>query len=142
MIFGVSHTGSIPQRVRHTTVVAVGVIVLLIVPLGCGGGGGSSTVRVAEPSGTVHVRAGDTLVLTFGAQPGVGYGWRLIGSAPVDEIRLESDEFKADKPGLIGGPGNQVFTFKALKAGTVGLLFEHAYRGRLIENRRVVVVLS
>jgi predicted secreted protein len=141
MMFPVSQLGSIAPRVLRRTLVTFSAIVSLGVPLGCGGGGGSSTVRVADPRGTVHARVGDTLVLTFAAQPGVGYGWTLLGSAPA-ELKLQSDDFKADKPGLIGGPGSEVFTFKAQKTGTVGLVFQHAYRGRQIGNRRVVVVLS
>ena len=81
-------------------------------------------------------------MITFRVQPGVGYAWTLTGNRPAGVLTLSSDEFKADNPGLVGGPGNEVFTFRALKAETVALTFHHAFRGKPIEDRRVVVVLS
>jgi predicted secreted protein len=114
-------------------------LITLVTLAGCGG---SVTVRVAEPSGTVQAHTGDTLVMSFGASPGVGYGWTLHAVMPPASLSLVSDRFQADHPGAVGGSGSQIFTFKAHKAGTVQLTFRHFFRGRLLEQRQVAVTLS
>jgi predicted secreted protein len=114
----------------------------LLALLALAGCGGSAIVRVAEPSGTVHAHSGDTLVMTFGASPGVGFAWTLLTVTPAASLSLVSDRFQADNPGAVGGSGSDIFTFKAHKTGTVQLTFRHLFRGRLLEQRPVAVTLS
>lgn len=114
-------------------------VVAVIALAGCGG---SSTVRVAEPTGTVYAHPGNTVVLTFSASPGIGFAWTLQSATPAGLLSLVSDRFQADNPGTVGGSGNDVFTFKAHKAGTLQLTFRHLFRGRRLEQRHVVVTLG
>src|SRR6478736_2006653 len=50
-------------------------VTLLLVIAGCGGGSSDGTKTVREPRGTVTVGKGQTLVLTFSTNPGVGFDW-------------------------------------------------------------------
>jgi predicted secreted protein len=121
------------------TALTAGQLSALLLLAGCGG---ATAVRLAEPRGTLHAHVGDELVITFRVQPGVGYAWTLISNQPAAVLTLESDRFKAEHPGLVGGAGNEVFTFNGREAGTAVLTFHHAFRGTTIEDRRVVVILS
>jgi predicted secreted protein len=121
---------------------ALGTVAPLVALLALAGCGASTTVRVAEPSGTVSAHSGDTLVLTFGASPGIGYAWTLHAIVPAGSLSLVSDRFQADNPGAIGGSGSDIFTFKAHRTGSVKLTFRHYLRGRMLEQRDVVVKLG
>jgi predicted secreted protein len=118
---------------------AVVVLTAGVALAGCGGG---ATVRVAEATGTVHAHPGDTVVLTFGASPGIGFAWTLQSALPAGPLSLVSERFQAEHPDTVGGSGNAVFTFKARKAGAVKLTFRRLFRGRPLEQRDVAVVLA
>jgi predicted secreted protein len=116
------------------------ILLLALVALaGCGSS--TKTIRVADPNGTLDAHVGETLVITFRVQPGVGFGWSLTGNQPAAALTLKSDQFEADKPGFVGGPGNEVFRFNVVKTGTAVLTFHHAFRGQPLGNRRVVVAV-
>jgi predicted secreted protein len=128
------------RRVAWRVVLAGGLLLALVAVAGCGSA--SKTIRVAEPNGTLDAHVGDTLVITFRVQPGVGFTWALTNSRAAPVLTLKRDQFEADKPGLVGGPGNEVFTFNTGKTGTAVLTFHHAFRGQPLGNRRVVVAVS
>ena len=74
---------------------------------------------------TIEVQAGHNFTITLKANATTGYQWQFAG--PLDEsvLRLISSEYLADKTGLAGSGGKQVWVFKALKKGRRSIAFKY-----------------
>jgi len=94
-----------------------------VVAAGCAAKGTAGIA--ASAARTVTVPAGREFVITRDANPSTGYQWRL--GAPVDEriVTLLHAEYQPAREPRPGAPGAQVWTFKAVGAGTTTLVFEY-----------------
>ncbi|MDD5692074.1 MAG: protease inhibitor I42 family protein [Candidatus Omnitrophica bacterium] len=74
---------------------------------------------------TIEVQAGRNFMITLEANATTGYQWQF--AKPLDEsaFQLISSEYLADKTGLTGSGGKQVWVFKALNAGGSGIAFQY-----------------
>ena len=65
---------------------------------------------------------GEHLVVTLASNPGsTGFSWNLSAISDADVIQYVSDEYIAPEqtdPPMVGVPGEEVWTFEALAAGT------------------------
>ncbi len=79
--------------------------------------------------GKVAVDSGDSLTVTLYAYLGAGMRW----SCSVEDtsvVRSEGRELISDKPWPnIGGPGKEVWTFKALNTGTTNIIMNYGSLG-------------
>jgi inhibitor of cysteine peptidase len=66
----------------------------------------------------VEVKAGAELRITLEANLSTGYAWEAQGLDSALFAQVGDPEYKVFSPGLVGSGGKQVFTFKALQAGT------------------------
>jgi predicted secreted protein len=106
---------------------------------GCGGGaGGTKTVR--EPRGTLTVAKGQTLVLAFSNNPGVGFDWERDAPNPDPAVLRPrgSRSESADRP---GASVEIRYRFEARRAGTAAIGFVHFFRGKVTERRTVRVTV-
>ena len=91
---------------------------------GCGSGAaGGATVRLTPPSKgstSVAAKVGDTIVLSFEANPSTGYEWTFT---PGETFTIESSKYVSDPnpDNLVGKGGMQVVTLTVTKAGTSDL---------------------
>ena len=62
---------------------------------------------------------GDTIVVTLGSNPATGYKWPDIAHIYNQEILKQMDYkfVNSEQTGVVGAPGKDVWTFKALKKG-------------------------
>lgn len=99
--------------------------VLLSAALVAGCAAKGTTGIAASGTGTVTVPAGREFVVSRDANPTTGYQWRL--GAPLDEqvVTLVRDEYQPAPSTRPGAPGVQLWTFKAVGAGTTTLIFEY-----------------
>lgn len=85
---------------------------------------GPKTVNAvaADNGSTKELQVGDTLILTLDSNATTGYTW-VIDPAVDATLMTVKDEYIAPvtPPNMVGAPGQQKFTFNALKAGTVEL---------------------
>jgi inhibitor of cysteine peptidase len=90
--------------------------------VGCAQSGGASvTLRESDAGRTVELKRGDTLIVELEGMPTTGFQWEVV-SADEAVIKPEGDpEYKDSQPGLIGGEGLLIFTFKALETGRTEL---------------------
>ncbi|MBM4447422.1 MAG: protease inhibitor I42 family protein [Chloroflexi bacterium] len=76
----------------------------------------------------VNVAAGDTFTVTLCSNATTGFKWSE--SAQISDqtvVQQTGHEFVApDAKGLVGAPGKEVWTFKALKKGTSTLSLEYS----------------
>jgi predicted secreted protein len=115
-------------------------VALLLVIAGCGGGSGGGTKTVSEPRGTVTVQQGQTLVLAFSTNPGVGFDWER-GTPNPDPAVLRPLGSSRDSGNLPGATGKIRYRFEARRAGTAAIGFVHFYRGKVVERRTVRVTV-
>jgi len=76
----------------------------------------------------VEVNAGDSFTLTLGSNPTTGFTW--LDSAQIGDrtvLQQTSHEFiSPEETGVVGAPGKDVWTFKALKKGTTEVSMEYS----------------
>ena len=108
----------------------------LVAGLACGGDGGQATGPTPTPTATVEqvavtandsggevtVGMGDELVATLESNPTTSYSWALVSISNTSVVTNVSNEYTPNptptgEP-LVGSGGNEVWTFKALAAGT------------------------
>lgn len=116
--------------------VAVAIIALAVLP-GCGGGG---TKTVREPRGTLNVAKGQTLVLAFSNNPGIGFEWERSAPNPDPSVLRPrgSHSDSADRP---GASVEVRYRFEGRRAGTAAIGFVHFFRGKVTERRTVRVTV-
>jgi len=78
------------------------------------------TLTQANNSQSIEVQTGDIISIRLDENPTTGYRWKL---EPDNQgvLELTQSEFVQDASAGVGGGGQHIFTFKALKAGTVSL---------------------
>src|SRR5436309_16060344 len=114
---------------------AAAVALLLVIP-GCGGASGGGTKTVREPRGTVTVNKGQTLVLAFSTNPGVGFDWER-GTPNPDSAVLRPRGSRSDSANQPGASTQIRYSFEARRAGTAAIGFVHFYRGKVVERPTV-----
>jgi predicted secreted protein len=98
---------------------------------------------MAEP---IHVVQGKTFEVRLAGNPKAGFLWKLsVPPDKSDSVRLLKAPPWEANPSQIGGPIVQIFSFEALKPGTVPLVFTYR-RGfgpdRLSEDRVYEVTIE
>lgn len=79
----------------------------------------------------VQVASGDSLIITLCSNPSTGFQWSeaQIGDQTVlqqIDHKYMAPEAKGDKPPAPGTPGQETWTFKALKKGTSVISMEYS----------------
>lgn len=76
----------------------------------------------------VVVAEGGTLTLTLGSNPTTGFSWGETAQIadPTVLQQTGSETQAAQAQGMVGAPGAQVWTFKALKKGTTTASFDYS----------------
>ena len=73
----------------------------------------------ASSSGkTVNIAVGGTLTVTLDSNVTTGYSWELKEIGDTDVLQKTDNKYVAPANGAIGAGGKEVWTFKALAAGT------------------------
>ena len=131
------------MRGKFRVVGALGAVALLALGVGaCGdtastdsGGGAAASASPAAPSQTVtvdsvgvapkvHLKVGDTLVVTLHSNSSTGYQWKAEGMEEEAVLKQDGEpEIVAPKSDLAGAPGKTKFTFVAEEEGTEELGF-------------------
>ena len=78
---------------------------------------------------SVTVRPGDTIRIKLKSNRTTGYSWAEVkDKTDAKVLKSEGGEYKVDEhpEGMVGVGGNEVWTFKALAAGTTEIVLEYA----------------
>lgn len=105
--------------VRIQATLFITLIPVMLLAAGCSPA--STPLTMSDNGRQVTLHPGDRLVIALEGNPSTGYTWEVV---QVDSSLLSEQgpvQFKAASTGLVGAPGIQTLTFKALKAGTATL---------------------
>lgn len=81
-------------------------------------------VGASDSGGEKTLAVGDLLIVTLDSNATTGYSWNLSEISDAAIIRYVSDEYVAPEqsdPPVVGTPGQEVWTFEALAAGTAAI---------------------
>ncbi len=80
-------------------------------------------------TGTIEINKGETLILILGSNPTTGFSWtekaQISDTQILEQIKHEFVE-PAAKNTVLGAAGKEVWTFKALKAGTTTVSVDYS----------------
>lgn len=103
-------------------------VVVAVIVVGCSGG--SESLGAADNGGTITLKQGRELKVTLEGNPSTGFGWQVADDSGVLEqvgepVFDESQSKSGSSEPVVGAAGNQVFTFKTIKAGSGELRLEY-----------------
>ena len=98
---------------------------------GCSPGGSvaPSEVSVDESATgkTVEIAVGGSLTVTLESNATTGFQWELASISDQAVLEKQSNTFEApEDTGMVGAPGKEVWTFKALKKGSSTISMEYS----------------
>ena len=109
------------RRLLANSIVAVAVVGLFA---------GHSAHAAEKTDSVIEATAGKEFTISMKSNRSTGYGWQL--AKPLDEttVKLVKNDYQnAAQPfpdqRIVGGPGTEVWTFKALKSGKTAIEFKY-----------------
>src|SRR3954469_20396121 len=71
-----------------------------------------------SPDQTIETSPGKTFQIIINSNPTTGYHWEIVGELDKSVVEFVSKEYQStSQPGLVGGGGVDIWTFKATAAG-------------------------
>ena len=86
-------------------------------------------VTEEDSGGSVTVNVGDSLIVALDSNPTTGFEWALVNISDTSVIQKVHDEYIAPEPTsspLVGQPGEELWTFQPLKAGSATIEMMYA----------------
>jgi len=81
-------------------------------------------------TGQVEVTAGESFTVTLGSNPTTGFQWveeaQISDTGVLEQVKHEFISPESEPPPPPGTPGQEVWTFKALKKGTTTVSMEYS----------------
>jgi inhibitor of cysteine peptidase len=84
------------------------------------------SVNESSSGKQVELFVGGTLTVTLDSNATTGYSWELTGISDTGVLEKTDNKYEAPTSGLMGAGGKEVWTFKALKAGTTTLSMDYS----------------
>ncbi|MCL4229810.1 protease inhibitor I42 family protein [Candidatus Dependentiae bacterium] len=78
-----------------------------------------------EVSETATTKPDEELSIKLRSNPTTGYQWRLTMQQSDAVLAIKNKHYVRSEPAMVGSGGFDIWTFKALRAGTAHLLFEY-----------------
>jgi len=104
--------------VKKYIFLSIAIVIALVVIVACTGSPQITTYT--DPGKTIEVKAGEQFSIMLEGNATTGYNWEP--SFDESYIKKVSQEYKVESdPGRVGAPGEQYFTFEALKQGTTDI---------------------
>ena len=129
---------------RNRRLPPVAIILLLALSFACtvfgpGVGPASSgivTVNESRDGQTVDVPQGGSLIVSLKSNPSTGYHWEVRDISDRQVLGEVGREFRPGEapPDMVGVPGRDIWTFKALGRGSAHLLMSYTPPGRVPQN--------
>lgn len=87
---------------------------------GCGGGTSANGKTYTISSTNINASAGDEFIVQLESNQTTGFQWGVAGSLDPSVVKKVSSEYvpAANPSGKMGAGGKELWTFKAVKAGT------------------------
>ena len=87
---------------------------------GCGGGTSANGKTYTISSPNINASAGDEFIIQLDSNQTTGFQWGVAGSLDPSVVKKVSSKYvpDANPSGKMGAGGKELWTFKAVKAGT------------------------
>lgn len=95
-------------------------LVLALVLLTAAPASAQVAVSDADDGATIAIVTGETLTFSVPVSGGIPYAWKLASDG-APQLSFTGERRVAQKPGMMGGPANAVFSFTAAEAGEANL---------------------
>ncbi len=111
---------------KHPKVVLVLLLtVLTVLALNAGGCDTGEPPIYRNTSSPIYVGLNDEFVIALEANHTTGYSWQLTEEVDENILSLEGVEYEAGDSELVGAPGEEEWTFKAVGEGRTELTFKY-----------------
>lgn len=88
--------------------------------------GGSAKPQPTHPEAAIEADAGKEFTLVVESNPTTGYHWEIVGDLDGAVVEFVGQEYQStSQPGLAGGGGLDIWTFKAVGAGETTITLGH-----------------
>lgn len=82
----------------------------------------SPSLKPTDPAIPIEKSVGDQFQIVIEANPTTGYHWEIVDSSALTQVEFIGKEYKStSEPGLTGGGGLDIFTFKIISAGETNI---------------------
>ena len=81
--------------------------------------------QFSDPLLPIEARVGREFQIALQANPTTGYKWELVESLDESKVKLARSEYRRNEPARVGSGGVEVWTFRAVGAGTTSLSFKY-----------------
>jgi len=100
-------------------------LVLLLLALAAGACHHPPVARIPSPNGPLEIGKGEPLTITLDTNPTTGFEWQL--ASPLDDkvMKLIGHDFRHADTARLGAGGTDVWTFKAIGAGSTTITLEY-----------------
>ena len=83
---------------------------------------GGEPFVISEPGKTLEVVAANDFKIIIESNPTTGYHWELVGELDKTVVDFVGRDYKSTSdPGLVGGGGVDIWTFRAVAAGEASI---------------------
>jgi inhibitor of cysteine peptidase len=117
-------------------------VILGAMAVGCTGT--PAATEYTDPSKAIEVKAGQQFIIVLDGNATTGYQWQsTIDAAYLKEVKSEY-KVNDSKPGMVGVPGKQYFTYEAMKAGStqVKLVYKRSFETTSAEQKTFNVTIK
>lgn len=74
--------------------------------------------KPTNPQAVIQASPGSQFKVVIDSNPSTGYHWEIVGELDASVVELVSREYQStSQPGLVGGGGVDIWTFKAVGPG-------------------------
>lgn len=91
------------------------------------------SVKESDTGKEVKVAVGGTLTVELDSNPSTGFKWELMSISDPGVVEKTGEKFEAamikraeGSPPIVGAPGRELWTFKALKKGKSGVSMQYS----------------
>ena len=108
--------------------IIMGLIVMTIVTLmtACSSLPKQVSADASSSGKQIEIAVGGSITVTLDSNATTGYSWEFKGISNPAILEKTDNKYEAPTTGLMGAGGKEVWTFKALKAGTTTLSMEYS----------------
>jgi len=103
----------------------VNILLVFLVILSAGCTTAAKVPEYRDPAKPITVTAGDLFIIVLESNRTTGYMWRLSASFNKTMLEAAGSEYVPDGGNLVGTPGMEKFTLKALKEGKATVPLEY-----------------
>ena len=74
-------------------------------------------IVISDPAKNLEATAGNEFKIVIDSNPSTGYHWELGDDLDESTVKFVSRDYRADEPVMPGSGGQDVWVFRAIKAG-------------------------